>query len=45
MQGTIDGSIGDHILLAPPFIINDNEINEISIKLKSTIENVCDEYK
>ncbi|MDA0764358.1 MAG: aspartate aminotransferase family protein [Proteobacteria bacterium] len=45
MQGTIDGSIGDHILLAPPFIINKNEINEISIKLKSTIENVCDEYK
>ncbi|MDA1135400.1 MAG: aspartate aminotransferase family protein [Proteobacteria bacterium] len=45
MQGTIDGSIGDHILLAPPFIINENEINEISIKLKSTIENVCDEYK
>ena len=45
MQGTIDGSIGDHILLAPPFIINENEINEISLKLKSTIENVCDEYK
>ncbi len=45
MQGTIDGNIGDHILLAPPFIINENEINEISIKLKSTIENVCDEYK
>ena len=41
MQGTVDGIIGDHILIAPPFIINENEMNEISEKLKSTIENVC----
>ena len=41
MQGTVDGIIGDHILIAPPFIINEDEINEISSKLKTTIENIC----
>ena len=41
MQGTVDGTVGDHILIAPPFIINENEMNEISQKLKSTIEYIC----
>ena len=31
--GTIDGVYGDHILLAPPFIINKKQINEIVDKL------------
>ena len=38
MQGTVDGTVGDHILIAPPFIINKNEMNEISQKLQTTIE-------
>ncbi|SDR05070.1 aspartate aminotransferase family protein [Pseudovibrio sp. Tun.PSC04-5.I4] len=33
MGGTVDGKIGDHILLAPPFIIDDNHIAEIVEKL------------
>jgi adenosylmethionine-8-amino-7-oxononanoate aminotransferase len=33
MSGTIDGRHGDHILLAPPFIINDDEIGELVEKL------------
>ena len=41
MQGTVDGKVGDHILIAPPFIINENEMNEISQKLKTTIESIC----
>ena len=41
MQGTVDGTMGDHILIAPPFIINENEMNEISQKLKTTIESIC----
>ena len=41
MQGTLDGILGDHILLAPPFIISENEINELSGKLKNTIEKIC----
>ena len=43
MQGTVDGSKGDHILIAPPFIINEDEINELSTKLKSTIDLVCNQ--
>ena len=43
MQGTVDGSKGDHILIAPPFIINEDEINELSTKLKSTINLVCNQ--
>ncbi len=34
MSGTIDGKNGDHILLAPPFIINDDQIIELVDKLK-----------
>ena len=41
MQGTVDGIIGDHILIAPPFIIDENEMKQISEKLKSTIEDIC----
>ena len=42
MQGTIDGKNGDHILIAPPFIIHEKEIDEITHKLKVTIDSVCD---
>lgn len=37
MGGTIDGVRGDHILLAPPFIISDAEIGELVEKLNSAI--------
>ncbi|KZK98539.1 MULTISPECIES: aspartate aminotransferase family protein [unclassified Pseudovibrio] len=33
MGGTVDGKTGDHILLAPPFIIDDSHITEIVEKL------------
>ena len=33
MSGTRDGRRGDHILLAPPFIISDSEISELVDKL------------
>jgi adenosylmethionine-8-amino-7-oxononanoate aminotransferase len=29
MGGTIDGKSGDHVLLAPPFIVSNNEIDQI----------------
>ncbi|MEO1702777.1 MAG: aspartate aminotransferase family protein [Pseudomonadota bacterium] len=38
MQGTIDGQSGDHVLLAPPFIINDQHIDELVDKLSVAIE-------
>lgn len=33
MGGTIDGRNGDHVLLAPPFIISDDHIDEMVTKL------------
>ena len=38
MGGTIDGQRGDHILLAPPFIISDDQIGELTDKLSQAIE-------
>ena len=40
MGGTIDGKQGDHILLAPPFIIEDHHIDEIVDKLDIAIRKV-----
>lgn len=40
MGGTIDGRQGDHILLAPPFIIEDKHIDLIIEKLKLTFYQV-----
>lgn len=38
MGGTIDGQKGDHILLAPPFIVSDEQIELIADKTKTAIE-------
>ncbi|MBP0483900.1 aspartate aminotransferase family protein [Sagittula salina] len=38
MGGTIDGQRGDHVLLAPPFIIEDNQIDELVTKLSGAIK-------
>ena len=38
MSGTRDGKWGDHILLAPPFILNENQIIELVNKLSISIE-------
>ncbi len=40
MSGTIDGRRGDHILLAPPFIIEDAQIDELTDKLDTAIASV-----
>jgi adenosylmethionine-8-amino-7-oxononanoate aminotransferase len=40
MSGTIDGKNGDHVLLAPPFIISDDQIDELVSKLSGAIETV-----
>ena len=37
MAGTIDGVRGDHILLAPPFIIGDAQIDELACKLHAAL--------
>ena len=38
MGGTIDGQAGDHVLVAPPFIIEDAQIDEIVGKLGEAID-------
>lgn len=38
MAGTIDGKSGHHILLAPPFIIDEQQLDELVEILKTTLE-------
>ena len=38
MPGTRDGKKGDHLLLAPPFIITDEQVDEVVSKLTTSIE-------
>jgi len=38
MSGTIDGQSGDHVLLAPPFIIEDSQIDELVGKLSIAVD-------
>lgn len=40
MAGTIDGQRGDHILLAPPFIIEDDQLDELTDKLDRALAKV-----
>lgn len=40
MGGTIDGRNGDHILLAPPFIMDDEHVTEITDKLQTALNRV-----
>lgn len=40
MSGTIDGRNGDHILLAPPFIIEDDQLQELTDKLAVAVDAV-----
>ena len=40
MGGTIDGVRGDHVLLAPPFIITEAQVNELTDKLHTAFNKV-----
>ena len=39
MPGTRDGQSGDHVLLAPPYIITDKQIEELVSKLDTSLKN------
>jgi adenosylmethionine-8-amino-7-oxononanoate aminotransferase len=43
MSGTIDGQTGDHVLLAPPFIIEEPQIDELVDKLALGIERALEQ--
>jgi adenosylmethionine-8-amino-7-oxononanoate aminotransferase len=38
MGGTIDGKRGDHVLIAPPFIVTDAELDEIVARLAGALD-------
>ena len=38
MGGTVDGRLGDHVLVAPPFIIEDAQITELVDKLEVAVK-------
>lgn len=38
MGGTIDGRHGDHVLIAPPFIITDDELDQLVARLAEAID-------
>jgi adenosylmethionine-8-amino-7-oxononanoate aminotransferase len=38
MGGTIDGRLGDHVLLAPPFIVSDADLDAIVERLRRAID-------
>ncbi len=38
MGGTIDGQHGDHVLLAPPFIVDDAQLDEIVLRLARALD-------
>lgn len=40
MSGTIDGRLGDHILLAPPFIMQEADLDDLVNKLITTVDQV-----
>ena len=43
MGGTIDGLHGNHVLLAPPFIISDDQIGELTGKLATALRQATGE--
>ena len=38
MGGTIDGQYGDHVLLAPPYIVSDAQLSEIVSRLVDSVD-------
>ena len=40
MQGTIDGKRGDHVLLAPPFVMEDDQVDMVADLLSKAIRDV-----
>ena len=40
MPGTRDGKRGDHVLLAPPFIASDDELEEVAVRLQVAVSRI-----
>lgn len=42
-KGSVDGTIGDHIMIVPPLIINKKQVNEIVNALDESIQEIMNE--
>jgi adenosylmethionine-8-amino-7-oxononanoate aminotransferase len=40
MGGTVDGRIGDHVVLAPPFIVSEGDVDMIVDRLGQAVDEV-----
>ena len=40
MGGTLDGTLGDHVLLAPPFIVEERQLDELVDKLMAAMTSI-----
>jgi adenosylmethionine-8-amino-7-oxononanoate aminotransferase len=40
--GHADGTDGDLVVLAPPFVISEDEIGEIVVRLRTALDSVTD---
>jgi adenosylmethionine-8-amino-7-oxononanoate aminotransferase len=38
MGGTVDGQHGDHVLLAPPFIVDEQVVQTIAAQLREAVD-------
>jgi adenosylmethionine-8-amino-7-oxononanoate aminotransferase len=38
--GTVDGKVGDHVIVAPPYIVTDVELGEIAERLGAAVDAV-----
>jgi adenosylmethionine-8-amino-7-oxononanoate aminotransferase len=45
MGGTVDGIAGDHVLLAPPFIVNEQQIGDITGILQRSVADVLSKVR
>lgn len=41
IRGSVDGVLGDHIQITPPFILTDSEADELAGKLEAALDKVC----
>jgi adenosylmethionine-8-amino-7-oxononanoate aminotransferase len=42
MGGTLDGTRGDHVVLAPPFIVEERQLDELVDKLGAALAAALD---
>jgi hypothetical protein len=45
MAGTVDGRLGDHALIAPPFIIGETHVEEIVTKFAAALDRTLRETR